>query len=287
MASVRLPAEPYTLLRAALSLFQKSPSELEPSQLRKAELQALNEFDLETKVLTSVEASSVIIPEAEVNQALAEIKSRFENEEDFSQQLASQHINLEQLHAALYRQCKVNAVLERVASRAPQISEVEIGIYYHSHRERFHVPERRLARHILISINPDYPENTRENSLQRIQALSIELQRKPGKFSDLALRHSECPTALNKGHLGEIIPGKLYPELDAALFKLKLHEISEVVETEIGFHLIQCMKIYPAETLSLKKASPKIKHLMRERAKQVCQKAWLAQLKSSPAAKHS
>jgi parvulin-like peptidyl-prolyl isomerase len=75
-----------------------------------------------------------------------------------------------------------------------------------------------------------------------------------------------------------VIKGQLYPELDAALFALKENEISGVVETEIGFHLIQCLKIIRAETLSLKKATPKIRQMMQERYRRICQRAWLAGL---------
>ncbi|MGR8980084.1 MAG: peptidylprolyl isomerase, partial [Gammaproteobacteria bacterium] len=88
----------------------------------------------------------------------------------------------------------------------------------------------------------------------------------------------ECPTALNGGTLSTIVKGTLYPELDEALFALKENEISAVVETEIGFHLIQCQKISRAETLSLKKASPKIRQLIQERYRRNCQRTWLASL---------
>ena len=130
----------------------------------------------------------------------------------------------------------------------------------------------------MISINPDYPENTRETARRRLEDVAQTLKRKPHKFADLALKHSECPTALNGGELGAIVPGKLYPELDAALFALKPNEISGVVESEIGFHLIQCLKIIPAENISLKNATPKIKQLMQERYRRNCQRTWLASL---------
>jgi parvulin-like peptidyl-prolyl isomerase len=130
----------------------------------------------------------------------------------------------------------------------------------------------------LISINPDYPENTRENARRRLEEIAETLKRKPHKFAALALKNSECPTAFEGGELGTLVKGKLYPELDSALFTLKEQEISAVVETEIGFHLIQCLKIMPAETLSLKKATPKIKQLMQERYRRNCQRTWLASL---------
>ncbi|MBK8815117.1 MAG: nitrogen fixation protein NifM [Methylococcaceae bacterium] len=270
--------EPYTLLRASLALFEKSPAELDPEQLLKAQIQARNEFAIETRVLNSVEASSVIISDYELERALTEVRQRFENEQEFEDHLLTQSLTLDSLKAALFRQCKVDAVMEKIASRTPKISEVEVGIFYHSHREKFNLPERRQARHILISINPDYPENTREKSLERIQSIAETLKRKPHKFPDLALKNSECPTAMNGGNLGEIVQGKLFPELDEVLFKLRENEISQPVETEIGYHLIQCLKIQRAETLSLQKATPKIRKIMQERSRRICQRSWLASL---------
>jgi peptidyl-prolyl cis-trans isomerase C len=270
--------EPYTLLRAALALFEKSTSQLSPEELTRAEIQAKNEFALETRVLNALEAAAVIVPDKELELAFAEIRGRFENEADFESLLTLNALTIETLKAALFRQCKVNAVLERVSAREPAISDVEIGLYYHSHPEKFYCPEQRSARHILISINPDFPENIRENALQRIEEIAIKIKSKPKKFADLALKNSECPTAFNGGELGFVIAGKLFPELDEALFALKENEISGVVETEVGFHLIQCLKITHAQTMSLKKATPKIRQLMQERQKRVCQKAWLANL---------
>ncbi len=272
------PIEPYTLLRAALSLFQKPPADLPEEQLKRAMQQACNEFDIESRVLNSTEAVGVIVGEQELAQAFVEVRSRFDSDEHFEDTLQANGLDEAGLKAALARQCKVNVVLERVAARSPKVNEVEIGIFYHSHPEKFRRPEQRMARHILISINPDYPENTREQALQRIEALSVILKRKPHKFSELALKHSECPTAFNGGQLGVVVEGKLYPELDAALFSLRSNEVSGVVETEIGFHLIHCQKIIPVETVSLKNAAPKIKKLMQERYRRQCQRAWLASL---------
>lgn len=270
--------EPYTLLRAALTLYKKDPAELEGEELRQVQRQARNEYEIETRVLNSPEAAGVIITDQELDRAFVEVHERFDDEERFVAALAANHLTEESLRAALYRQCKVNAVLESVASRSPKVNEVEIGIFYHSHPEKFHKPEQRVARHILISINPEYPENTREKARERIDAIAETLKRKPHKFADLALKNSECPTALNGGELGTIVEGKLFPELDAALFALRENELSAVVETEIGFHLIQCQKIIHAETLSLKKATPKIKQLMQDRYRRNCQRTWLASL---------
>ncbi|MDD5578182.1 MAG: nitrogen fixation protein NifM [Methylobacter sp.] len=270
--------EAYNLLRAALALFKKSPEELAEAELKQARNQALNELRIESRVLNASEAAAVIVTEQELQQAYQEIRDRYEDEAAFLSDLEKNQLDEAGLLAALQRQCKVNTVLELIASRAPTISEVEVGIYYHLHAEQFHRPERREVSHIFISINPDYPENTLETALTRAQELCDKLRKKPHKFADLALRHSECPTALQGGVLGTVSRGTLYPELDAVLFKLKQGEVSEVVKSEIGFHVLLCKSIQRADTLSLAKATPKIRQLMMERARRTCQRAWLASL---------
>ncbi|MGZ8186647.1 MAG: nitrogen fixation protein NifM [Methylobacter sp.] len=280
MTVIEKPAqlETYNLLRAALILFKKSPAELAEPELKQAKIQALNEFKIESRVLNAPEAAAVIITGQELQQAYQEIRNRYDDEAIFLSDLEKNQLNKASLMAALHRQCQVNTVLELIASHAPAISDVEIGIYYHLHAEQFHRPERREASHIFISINPDYPENTLETALLRAQELAEKLHKKPYKFADLALRHSECPTALQGGVLGTVSRGTLYPELDTVLFNLKQGEVSAVVKSEIGFHVLLCKNIQKAETLSLAKAIPKIRQLMKERARRTCQRAWLAGL---------
>jgi peptidylprolyl isomerase/peptidyl-prolyl cis-trans isomerase C len=273
--------ETYNLLRAALSLFKKSPAELAEAELQQAKIQALNEFSIESRVLNAPEASAVFITDQELQQAYQEIRDRYHDEDDFFSDLEKNQLNKASLLAALHRQCKVNTVLELITSRAPAISEVDIGIYYHLHAEQFNLPERREVCHIFISINPDYAENTLETALLRAQELAEKLHKKPYKFADLALRHSECPTALQGGVLGIVPRGTLYPELDAVLFNLKAGQVSDVVKSEIGFHVLLCKSIQKHETLSLAKAAPKIRQFLEERARRTWQRAWLASLTTS------
>ena len=271
-------SDSYTLLRTSLALFKKQPEDLQATELEQAKVQAANEFTIESRILKSPEAGSVIISDHELQAAYQEIRDRYEDEETFLSDLNKNHLDENSLRAALFRQCRVNVVLEMIASRSPTINEVEIGIYYHLHKEQFHLPELREAAHIFISINPDYPENTYDMALSRSQELYTKLQKKPYKFADLALKHSECPTALQGGTLGIVPKGKLYPEIDAVLFNLKNGEISQPVQSEIGFHLVLCSKIQKAETLSLQKATPKIQQMMTDRARQKCLRAWLSSL---------
>ena len=121
MTEIEKPAqlETYNLLRAALSLFKKSPAELAEAELKQAKLQALNEFRIENRVLNAPEAAAVIITEQELQLAYQEIRDRYDDEDAFFSDLEKNQLNKASLQAALQRQCKVNTVLELIASRAP------------------------------------------------------------------------------------------------------------------------------------------------------------------------
>jgi nitrogen fixation protein NifM len=172
--------------------------------------------------------------------------------------------------------------LDKVDSAAPvEIDEVEIGIYYHAHFQKFQQPERRDAYHILISVNEDFPENSRPRALERIHAIADKLERNLKLFGELAQRHSECPTAMRDGRIGMVRRGQLFPTLDAALFRLRPGQLSEVVESEMGFHVLFCKTVESPQTLSLKKATPHIRKILAERIRESRRRAWIAELTPS------
>lgn len=278
MTASATTTEPYILLRAAVALFKKTPADLEPEQLQQVTTQARNEMHLETKVLESQEAASVVIPDAEQQAAYKEIRARYEDEDSFIAALEKNGLDIDSLQQALHRQCKVNAVFELVASKAQKPTDEEVSDFYQQNSTKFTRPEHREASHILISINDKYFENSREQALKRIQKVEQTLRQQPEKFKDLALKHSECPTAMQGGVLGKVPRGKLYPELDKALFKMQAGEISVVLESEMGFHILRCEQILPEETVSLEAAREKIYSLLLDRYKQNAQRQWLAGL---------
>lgn len=271
----------YAVLRAASELFEKAPMALAPEEFSRVEKQARREFDIERKILESAEAGRVVVPAESVERAYAEIRQRYEDEDAFIGDLAHNGLDEARLRAALERQCKVESILDLIGSRAPEVSEIDVQIYYHAHLERFRQPERREAYHILVSINPDFPENTRENAELRIRDIAERLERKPRDFERLASRHSECPTALQGGRLGLVPRGQLYPELDEALFALKEGRLSRIVESPMGFHILWCKSIEPGRTLSLRDATPAIHQHLKARQQRICQRAWVSSLTKS------
>lgn len=268
----------YLMLRTAMRVYDKAPRELGDEEIKGLRKQVFKEFELQNLVLSSDEARDIIVPDSLVESSIADIKKRYKDEEEFLQDLDDNGLSQAGFREALLRELKVDTTLERVGSRCISISEMDVMIYYHMHKDRFTQEETRTARHILITINPDFPENTRDAALTKIQTLRERLSKKPKRFSEQALKHSECPTAMNGGLLGRVPKGELYPELEAALFAMKEGKVSDVIESELGFHILLCETIHAAGPVSLKEASPKISKHLQDRARRMCQKSWITQL---------
>jgi peptidyl-prolyl cis-trans isomerase C len=268
----------YHLLRGALDRFQKNLAQLDEAQLAEARSRASSTFRIESLVFGTPEAREVVVDRQRLDAALEEVSSRYPDEQDFLADLAANGLDVETLRSALYRELVFDAVMQRVGARRPVINGIDMRIYYELNPDRFRLPERRTARQILITINPEFADNTRARAAERSAGIADLLQRRPGRFAELARRYSECPSALDGGKLGDISRGQLFPELDAALFGLQAGAISPAVETEIGFHLLWCERIHPARQVPYTKAAADIHRLLDARNRRNCQKAWLTEL---------
>lgn len=271
----------YLVLNAAVQLFGKGPAALDEEQRRQAEALAAKEGTMQARILASDEAAMVSVSEEEIEAARADIEKRYDSHADFLAELMRNGLNERSLTSSLANSLKVEKVLEQVAATV-ELTDAEIAEAYEASKQHFEHPELREARHILITINNDYPENRRKAVKQRIQQLRQQLRQQlgeaPESFADLALRHSECPTAMEGGYLGKLPKGKLYNELDRMLFAMQPGEISELIESPMGMHILKCERIYPAGTMPLAEAAELIRERLLAARRTAVQKQWIKRL---------
>jgi nitrogen fixation protein NifM len=268
----------YLALKAAQKLYSKAPDGLLPAEFERVKNIAQQQHELEARVLAAPEARDAMVPPSTLQAAMQEIRGRYQSEEEYVSDMARNGLDEAGLATALERELRVEAVLEKVGTRAAKISDMDVELYYHYHPDQFRRPETRLARHILITINESIADNTRDAAHKRISEIAARLAKEPQRFEEQALKHSECPTALDGGKLGDLPRGKLFPVLDKALFELKAGEVSGVLESELGFHVLRCDAITEAGVLGFDQAGQHIRKLMEQKRKRVCQQAWLKQL---------
>ena len=274
------PAFSYHLLRNALDGFSKNIPQLAPEEYQQAYQRASKSYELESLVLESAEADGVIISEKSLDHSLQEVAARYGDHREFAADMEANGLDETGLREALGRELKFDSVMNKVAAKSAIVTDIDVQLFYEMHLDRFTAPELRHARHILITVNPEFVENSREAALARMEQLVEKLAGRTNRFADFAKRNSECPTAMEGGKLGEIKRGQLYPELDAMLFSMEEETISPIVESEMGFHVLYCEKIKPGKRTPLSKATLRIRELLQERRRRNCQKEWLTKLQN-------
>ena len=268
----------YLVLKLSQALFQKAPGLLAPKERQRVEQVASRQLEIEQRILATPEAAQIHVPEASLNAAVAEIRGRYATRAEYLADLDNAGLDESTLRVAIARDLRFEAVLERVASREAKVSDLDAEIFYFIHREKFRRLENRTLRHILVTINDDLPGSDRVSAWRHIEALQTQLKNTPDRFADLALKHSECPTAMQGGLLGTLRRGQLYPELEPVAFVLRLGELSEIVESPMGFHLLYCVAIEDESFVPFSVVREKIRAHLSARRQKAAQRQWIASL---------
>ncbi|MCW5203737.1 SurA N-terminal domain-containing protein [Desulfobulbus sp. US2] len=129
-----------------------------------------------------------------------------------------------------------------------QPGEEEIRTLYESRKDSYQQPEQRHARHILLKTAEGDSEAVRTEQKKKAEKVLLLARKEGSDFSALAKEYSEGPTKEKGGDLGFFSNGRMVPTFDKAVFSLQPGDISEVVETQFGYHIIKLEEIRPAST---------------------------------------
>ncbi len=151
-------------------------------------------------------------------------------------------------------QARVEYVILSAEALLPQVAvdDSEIKKYYEEHQPEFGTQEQRQAAHILIAVAAQAPDTDRQAAKAKAEQVLQQVKQSPGKFAELAKKYSQDPgSAANGGDLGVFGRGMMVKPFDDAVFQLKPGEISGVVQSDFGFHIIKLLAIKPAKVQAL------------------------------------
>ncbi|MBI2276153.1 MAG: peptidylprolyl isomerase [Dechloromonas sp.] len=206
----------------------------------------------------------IVVPGSEVAAARARAMAGYKTPEAFQRRLREAGFSEADFADYVRHDLRARQALGALAGNAEPSGD-EVERFYREQRERFMLPERVHARHILIRVAAGATAEEKAVAHRRLLAVAGEI-RHGADFAQLAERHSEDATRNSGGDLGIFPRGKMLPAFEAAAFSLPVGLLSEPVETSFGWHLIRVEQHFAPQEMPQEQALALIRrHLAAER----------------------
>ena len=232
-----------------------------------AELQVLDQLMTIQILLQKATAVDKTEGQKVADQQYATILQKVGSAEALARQLKSVGMTEELLRAKATQEAVAKAALRRMLGVF--VTDAEVKQYYTNHTSDFEEPESAHVQHILLlTINtnttPPSPLATNTVQLKRKQIDDLLKRARAGEdFTALAKQYSEDLTTRDSGgELPKFSKGRMVPEFEAAAFSLNTNQISDVVTTVYGYHIIKLLEKYPAKIVDFATVSSDIKDFL-------------------------
>ncbi len=251
--------------------------------LQNAEIRtsALNQL-IERKLISQkIKELDVKVSEEELRLAIEDVKKQNKiSQEALIAALNGQGLTFDQYKAQVREQMeRVRLMSEEVRAKI-HVSEAEVKEYYETNYKRYS-EEMFQARHIFFMIGPKAPESNVKEITATAAAVLQEI--KNGKdFAVLAQKYSnDASTAKDGGDLGTFKKGEMLPDIENVLATMKPGEISDLVKTSAGIHIIKLEKKFVKSTKTFDEAKGEIEEIIYKKKSEERFKQWAADLKKN------
>jgi len=176
--------------------------------------------------------------------------------------LGGQEPNWDAYRADIAFSMKIQKLLKQEVYDKITVRPKEVKDYYNANFEDFKVPDQVRARHVLIRIPDDATEAQRKEASGAIQKAAERIE-KGEAFEEVAKQVSQDGSAPQGGDLGYFGRGQMVPEFEKVAFSLEKGQVSDIVETQFGYHLIKAEGWRPARTKPFDEGASEIEELLR------------------------
>ena len=262
-------------------LMQRMDAKLSPEQLESMREtirgHAVDSIINRTLLLQAAEREGIKVSQDEIEAKVEQIKNKFDSEEAFIGQLKENGMTLNDVLKEVEKGVKLEALIDKQTANVKKATDEDIEEFYNSNIDRFKQPERVRASHVLVKKEAEDSEQTKKEKRQKIEKIQMDLK-KGGDFAAIAAEYSDCPSKAKGGDLGFFTRGQMVKPFEDSAFALKPGEISGVVETKFGYHIIKVTGREEARTIPLNEVRKDIGEYLERSRKQEEIKKYIAGL---------
>lgn len=210
----------------------------------------------------------------------AQGKARFPSPKEYEAALKANNITEKDLLELIRKDIIIGNLFQKEIVGKITVSETDVKKFYDENLEKFKQPESYHASHILIGVKPE--ATTEEKQKAREKAEAIRKKIIAGEdFAALAKAESSCPSSKQGGDLGFFSKGEMVPPFEAATAALKPGEISGVVETQFGYHIIKLVEKKNSGTVKFDEVKGELENYLKQQKAQKAVSEYVASLRSS------
>ena len=215
-------------------------------------------------MIQEAKARKIVIADTDVDAQVAQIRAQFPNEAQFQQALTAQKTTLEAVRNDTREGMSADKLVESEIAGKVAVKPEAVADFYQKNQDKFQQGPRVRASHILIGIPQNADAATKQQAKAKADALLKDL--KSGKdFAATAKANSQDPgSAPNGGDLGYFEQGQMVPPFEQAAFALKPGEMSEVVESQFGYHIIKVADRQDSRVVPLDEAKGQIEEFLSQ-----------------------
>jgi parvulin-like peptidyl-prolyl isomerase len=246
------------------------------TRLRREAMDLMVEQEL---VAQAAEQKGVAADPARVEAAVQALRDGFATAEDFHRRLETEGYTQESYRAHVGRMLAGSKYLDAVRAEVASVSDEELETYYRDNERRLTLPEQVRVRHILLTWKPMGTRDDRAAVREQMVPI-LEQARAGADFEGLARRYSEdSATASGGGDTGFFHRGQMVPAFEEAAFALQPGEVSGVVETPFGVHIIRLEERKEARLLPLGEIREPLREHVREERMEAAVQREIARLR--------
>jgi peptidyl-prolyl cis-trans isomerase C len=250
-----------------LSRGRMSQQQSSPDMLPKIEAAALQQLINVELLYQKGQKLKIKDLDKKVDDKLAQMRAQFPSPADFEKALTSANLTEKQFKAFTRKNIVIDNLLQKEVLGKISVSEADAKKFYDENQDKFKAPEQTKASHVLITV--DQKATPEEKKKAREKADAIRKRVAGGEdFATLAKAESKCPSAAKGGDLGYFGKGQMVPAFEEAAASLKPGQISDVVETQFGYHIIKVTDRKQAETVKFNDVKGKIEDYLKNQEAQ-------------------
>jgi peptidyl-prolyl cis-trans isomerase C len=220
-----------------------------------------------------------------VELQIAQARSNAPSPADFDARIKARGLTMAQVLDQEVDKQLAQRVLVHDLTNGIVIADVAIKNFYQTNLAKFQLAERARAAHILISTqDPLTHEPLAPDKKKEKLKLATEVKAQADKgddFTALVKKYTDDTASKEKGGEYTFKRGQMVPEFEAAAFSMKINQISDLVETKYGYHIIKLLEKLPATTVDFAKAEPDIRGFLTEQEAKKGLPAYLEKIKAS------